>query len=94
MHFAVDTGMSRIGWNVSEESADEAAAAAALPGIAVEGIFSHFAAADGSDKAPSMEQRAAFDRFVSMLEARGVKIPMKHISRIFPISKRWNRITG
>ena len=80
VHFAVDTGMSRIGWNVSEESADEAAAAAALPGIAVEGIFSHFAAADGSDKAPSMEQRAAFDRFVSMLEARGVKIPMKHIN--------------
>ena len=80
VHFAVDTGMSRIGWSVSEESADEAAAAAALPGITVEGIFSHFAAADGLDKAPSMEQRAAFDRFVSMLEARGVQIPMRHIN--------------
>ena len=42
VHFAVDTGMSRIGWSVSEESADEAAAAAALPGITVEGDFQSF----------------------------------------------------
>ena len=80
VHFAVDTGMSRIGWNVSEKSADEAAAAAKLPGIYVEGIFSHFATADEVDKAPSMEQRAEFDRFLSMLAARGVKIPVKHIN--------------
>ena len=32
------------------------------------------------NKAPSMEQRAEFDRFLSMLAARGVKIPVKHIN--------------
>lgn len=80
VHFAVDTGMSRIGWDVSGESVGEAAAAAGLPGIEVEGIFSHFAAADGADKAPSAEQRAAFERFVSLLAARGVKIPICHIN--------------
>ena len=41
VHFAVDTGMSRIGWEVSERSADEVAEAARLPGIEAEGIFSH-----------------------------------------------------
>lgn len=80
VHFAIDTGMSRIGWDVSEKSADEAALAAKLPGIFVEGIFSHFATADGTDMVPSMKQRALYDRFVEMLEVRGVQIPIKHIN--------------
>ena len=79
VHFAVDTGMSRIGWQVCETDADEAARAARLPGITAEGIFTHFAAADGTDKAPSAEQRAEFERFLSMLAARGVLIPIRHI---------------
>ena len=80
VHFAVDTGMSRIGWCVSDEAADEAARAAKLPGIEVEGLFSHFAAADGTDVAPSAAQRAAFDRFASMLAARGVVPEIRHIN--------------
>ena len=80
IHLAVDTGMARIGWKVTEQSADEAAAAAALPGIEVEGMFSHFAIADSFDKAPSIEQRALYDRFVRMLEERGVHIPIKHLN--------------
>ncbi|MGN1095805.1 MAG: alanine racemase [Eubacteriales bacterium] len=80
IHFALDTGMSRIGWSVCEKSADEAAMAAKLPGIFVEGIFSHFATADGIDKRPSMEQRKKYDEFIKMLADRGVNIPIKHIN--------------
>ncbi len=80
IHLAVDTGMARIGWTVSEQSADEAAAAAGMPGIDVEGMFSHFAIADSADKAPTMEQQDAYDCFVSMLEARGVHVPIKHLN--------------
>ena len=41
IHIAVDTGMSRIGFQVSEESADECAKIAKLPSIEIEGLFSH-----------------------------------------------------
>lgn len=80
IHFAVDTGMSRIGFSVTENSADEAAKAAKLPGIFAEGIFSHFATADGVDKRPSMEQREKYDKFIAMLKDRNVEIPIKHIN--------------
>lgn len=80
IHFAVDTGMSRIGFAVTEKSADEAAEATKLPGIFAEGIFSHFATADGVDKRPSMEQRAEYDKFIAMLKDRNVEIPIKHIN--------------
>ena len=42
-HFALDTGMSRIGFQVNEESADICKAICDLPGIYPEGLFSHFA---------------------------------------------------
>lgn len=80
VHFAVDTGMGRIGWQVSEGEAAEAAEAATLPNISLEGVFSHFATADESDTAFAEEQRASFERFCAMLEARGVKIPLRHMN--------------
>ncbi len=80
VHFAVDTGMGRIGWQVCEQSADEAAEAARLPGIYAEGIFSHFATADCENSSFAEEQRAQFERFLSMLKTRGVDIPIKHMN--------------
>ncbi|MBR7160936.1 MAG: alanine racemase [Clostridia bacterium] len=80
VHFAVDTGMSRIGFFVSEEEADEAAKAATLPGILVEGIFSHFAKADSVDKTPSEVQRILFECFLDRLAQRGVCPPIRHLN--------------
>ncbi len=80
IHFAVDTGMSRIGFCVSEEEADVAAEAAKLPNIFVEGIFSHFAAADSIDKTPSEVQRILFECFLNRLEERGVRPPIRHFN--------------
>ncbi|MBQ8449173.1 MAG: alanine racemase [Clostridia bacterium] len=80
VHFAVDTGMGRIGWQVCEREASEAAAAAKLPGIELEGIFSHFATADESDTAFAEAQRAEFERFSHMLCGHGVEIPLKHMN--------------
>lgn len=45
--------MSRIGLQVTEESADLVAKIAQLPGIEIEGIFTHFAQADEYDKTPT-----------------------------------------
>ena len=50
VHLALDTGMSRIGMKPDREHAKEAAAIAALEGIEVEGLFTHFARADETDK--------------------------------------------
>lgn len=80
IHFAVDTGMSRIGYQVTEEAADEMAQIARLPHIMVEGIFTHFARADEADKTSAEEQLALFEKMISMLEKRGIRIPVKHCS--------------
>ena len=78
-HFAVDTGMSRIGFQATEESADICAKIAALPGLVAEGLFSHFATADCADLSRSYRQAELFAAFDDMLKARGVHIPIRHL---------------
>ena len=78
-HFAVDTGMSRLGFQVTEEHADICAAIAGLPGLQAEGLFSHFATADSGDLTRTRAQAALFDRFDTMLKDRGVNIPIRHM---------------
>lgn len=79
-HFAVDTGMSRIGFPVTEEAADICAQIAKLPGLVPEGIFSHFATADCADLSRSREQAKRFDAFCDLLKARGVTVPIRHLN--------------
>lgn len=79
-HFCVDTGMSRIGFQVTEESADVCKQISMLPSIKAEGIFSHFATADEADLSKAMAQRDRFKKFVKMLDDRGVDVPIKHIN--------------
>ena len=78
-HFAVDTGMSRIGFQATAEDADVCARIAALPGLQPEGLFSHFATADCADLSRSRKQAALFDAFDAMLKERGVEIPIRHL---------------
>ena len=79
-HFAIDTGMSRIGFQVTEESADICAKIAKLPGLQPEGLFSHFATADCEDLTRAKRQRELYDAFDAMLKARGVNIPIRHLN--------------
>ena len=79
-HFAVDTGMSRIGFQVCQQDADICAKIAALPGLVPEGLFSHFATADSSDLTKTQAQAARFAAFDEMLKARGVIIPIRHLN--------------
>lgn len=80
VHLAVDTGMSRIGFSVTEEAAEEAAKLCRLPGLKASGMFTHFSKADERDKEPTDEQIGLFETFVSMLSSRGVEIPFLHCS--------------
>ena len=79
-HFCIDTGMSRIGFQVNEESADVCKKICALPNIEAEGLFSHFATADETDLTKALAQREKYKVFVEMLENRGIQIPIKHLN--------------
>lgn len=79
-HFCVDTGMSRIGFQVNEESADICKKITELPNIFAEGLFSHFATADEKDLSKTINQREQFKKFISYLEERNIDIPIKHIN--------------
>ncbi|MDD6619503.1 MAG: alanine racemase [Eubacteriales bacterium] len=79
-HFCIDTGMSRIGFQVTEESADICKKITQLPNIEAEGLFSHFATADERVLTKAEAQRDKYIKFVSMLEERGINIPIKHLN--------------
>lgn len=80
IHIKIDTGMSRIGYQVGEAEADEIARIKELAGIRIEGIFTHFARADETDKTYTQEQIAHFQKMLELLGRRGVEIPLRHCS--------------
>ena len=78
----LDTGMSRIGIECTSDEKlaaglDTAEAIAALPGIELCGIFSHYACADEPDKSSAHVQTARFDEFTNKLAARGITPPLR-----------------
>ena len=95
-HFALDTGLSRIGYQVCEEAADECVAIARLPGLRAEGLFSHFATADCADLTRARAQALRYAEFDAMLRARGLQIPIRHINNsagvmVFPQNYEMSR---
>lgn len=78
VHIKIDTGMSRIGMQVSAESAKMIAQIASLPHIVVEGIFTHFARADETDKSAAQQQFAQFIHMTELTEEAGIRIPYRH----------------
>lgn len=78
IHIKVDTGMSRIGFSLTNESVDTICAISELPGIRIEGIFTHFARADEKTTDAARKPFEVFMSFVGELEGRGIDIPLKH----------------
>ena len=76
VHFALDTGMSRIGFPCTEEAAKQIAEAAKLPNLVAEGLFSHFALADSKDKSYVNLQNENFRRMQKLI---GVEFPIYHM---------------
>ncbi len=79
VHIKLDTGMGRLGFLPNEESAKEIAEIFSMPNIEVEGVFSHFATADETDKTFAYEQAKKYGEFVELLESRGMKFVVKHL---------------
>ncbi|MDD6212939.1 MAG: alanine racemase [Clostridiales bacterium] len=78
VHIKVDTGMSRIGFVPNEESVEIVRRIRRLPGLEVEGIFTHFARADEDNKDYTWEQYHLFRSFVEQVEAGMSPIPIHH----------------
>ena len=79
VHIAVDTGMTRIGFQVTEQDAREAARIAHLPHVELEGMFTHFSCADQVDKTYCDMQMEKYDRMTELLLKENVTIPIRHI---------------
>lgn len=75
IHIKVDTGMGRIGFPVTEESADIIERISRMENIEVEGMFTHFAKADERDKIYTYEQHRKFMWMKEQMEKRNVEIP-------------------
>lgn len=80
IHIAVDTGMSRIGFQINQESVEIIKRINQLEWVEIDGCFTHFATADESDKSFTLEQLKRFQNFVAQLEQEGIQIPTKHVS--------------
>lgn len=77
-HIKLDTGMSRLGFPADEESAAAIMEVSRLPFVELEGLYTHFAKSDETDKEPSRQQ---FGRFVEMKERlaeQGLVFPYHH----------------
>ncbi len=90
VHLKVDTGMGRIGLRpevrtfsatgkaVAGNPIFVAEAIAHLPGIQLEGIYTHFAAADHADLGYTLAQLERFNDFIDHLHFIGLDIPIRH----------------
>jgi alanine racemase len=77
VHIKIDTGMGRIGLT-PEDAGGFIAEIAKLPGLAVEGLMTHFADADLRDKRFAAQQMDRFESLITSLAAKGIEVPLRH----------------
>jgi len=77
VHVKVNTGMNRLGLR-PEAVGDFLHALQRLPGLRVEGIFTHFADADQADLSFAQLQLARFRALLTVLASAGLRPPLAH----------------
>lgn len=95
IHIKLDTGMTRIGFQMTQEAVDEIMRINELPGLDMEGIFTHFARADEKDIVWAQRQYERYQQFVGALEKNGLKFRIKHVSNsaaIMGMSETYNNM--
>ena len=82
VHVKVDTGMGRLG--IREEQLDDIMALMreiqTLPGLVLEGLYTHFAMADSQDKTHTQLQLERFHHVLHVLSEQGLRPPLVHAS--------------
>ena len=80
IHIKIDTGMSRIGFEVNEESIDQIIKIANLKNLYIEGIYTHFAKSDEIDKDFTYKKLNRLNFIIKKIKKKGINIPIKHVS--------------
>jgi alanine racemase len=80
IHIKIDTGMGRIGFLPNEDSIKEIVKIHKLPKLEMEGMFTHFAKADETDKSFTKIQFERFNWVSEKLEENGIELKVKHVS--------------
>lgn len=80
IHLKIDTGMSRIGFLVNEESIEDIKRIFNLENLIIEGIYTHFAKSDEKNKNFTYEQLNKFNMVIDELNKSSLNIPIKHVS--------------
>ncbi len=80
VHIKVDTGMGRLGLlrEITDSSVSEVESISRLPMLELEGIYTHFATADKSDRSYAGKQFEIFMDFLNQLRIAGLEIPVTH----------------
>ncbi len=78
VHVKLDTGMGRFGL-LPDEAVPFIRQLVALPGIRLEGLFTHFSVADFADKAYTWEQLHLYKGVLDGLAAAGINVPLRHV---------------
>ncbi|WP_040950516.1 alanine racemase [Gorillibacterium massiliense] len=78
IHIKIDSGMGRLGLYEEEQAISFIDRALSLPGVEVEGLFTHYACADEADKTSVREQYRRFSRIVEHYRTKGVHFPYLH----------------
>ncbi len=79
-HIKIDTGMNRLGFQPNDDTLRAITKISSLPHIELEGIFTHFAVSDITDKTYTRKQFELFMWVLGELRARGVEPPIRHVS--------------
>jgi alanine racemase len=77
IHIKVDTGMARLGLPVNQV-AQFVRWLHHLPGLQVEGLYTHFATADSADEGFARTQLGRFTTLLTELEGQGLRPPLVH----------------
>lgn len=77
-HIKIDTGMGRLGFLPNQESVKAISEISRLKNVVVEGIFTHFAKADETDKSYTFMQHERFVWMKDALEKEGIHITYYH----------------
>lgn len=80
VHIKIDTGMTRVGFPPGYSVVKDVVEIQKLPGVIVEGIFTHFATSDEKDRSYTYHQVELFESIVSELSRIGILIPIRHVS--------------
>lgn len=79
IHIKLDTGMSRVGFAIEDETIEEIEKISKLPNLVLQGIYTHFALADTTDRTETDNQYEKYMSVVERLEEKGIYFKINHV---------------